>query len=270
MKAFMLHLRFELLAGLRNRVLLLMNYLLPLGFYALIGGMMVQINPGFGEQLIPAMVVFALLSGVIMGLPTPLVEARAAGILRCYRVNGVPAFSLLAIPAIASAVHMILVAAAITLSAPLLFGAPLPVHWPAFLLVVGLIFFAHSGLGVLIGVISPHNRLAILWQQLIYLPSILLGGLMVPLAMLPDHLRKLGHLFPATYGMQAFQSLAYGRETLYHPYLVLAALVAGGLAAFGLAFYLFSWDERRRARRAGPTLAAFALAPYLVGALLLA
>src|SRR5690554_275738 len=86
MNAIIYHFSLEFLAGLRNRTLLLMNYLMPLGFYALMGAMMTKINPPFAQQIIPAMVVFATLSSAILGLPGPLVEARESEILRSYRI----------------------------------------------------------------------------------------------------------------------------------------------------------------------------------------
>jgi len=58
MTAFTQHFSFEFKTGIRNPGLMLMNYLLPLGFYAMMGAIMVKINPTFGETLIPAMILF--------------------------------------------------------------------------------------------------------------------------------------------------------------------------------------------------------------------
>ncbi len=269
MKTVALHYSFEFLAGMRNRTLLLMNYLMPLGFYALVGTMMAQINPFFGDQMIPAMVAFAILSGTIMGLPTPLIESREGGILRSFRVHGFSAAPLLAMPAITTAVHTGLVAAVITLTAPMLFDAPAPTDPWTFVLITALLAFALSGLGSLIGVVSAGSKVAILWQQLIYLPSMILGGLMIPVEILPDAFARVAHLLPATYGMQAFLGGAFGMESLYSPAAAAGVLFAGGIAAFGLALYLFSWDDKNGGRRGHPALAALALLPYAIGAIFL-
>jgi ABC-2 type transport system permease protein len=269
MRAFTLHFAFEFAAGLRNRTLLLMNYLFPLGFYLFAGAMMTGINPLFKEQLLPAMVIFTVLAGAILGLPAPLIEAREKGILRSYRINGVPAASLLAIPAISTAIHLLLTAAVITATAAPIFNTPLPQNWPAYILVFLLMLFAYSGLGSLIGVISGSSRISILWSQLIYLPSILLSGMMVPGDLMPPLFIKIGHLFPAAYTMQAYHALAQGQETLYAPLWALLILLAGGAIAFTLAQYLFTWDSRNNGRRSRPVLAVLALLPYLLGALLL-
>ena len=100
MTAFARHFSFEFRTGVRNRTLLLMNYLFPLGFYLMMGFVMPQINPLFLESMLPAMVTFAILAATLLGLPDPLVSAREAGIFRSYKINGVPSGSIVTIPAL--------------------------------------------------------------------------------------------------------------------------------------------------------------------------
>ena len=105
----------------------------------------------------------------MLGLPDPLVTAREAGIFRSYKINGVPAFSILVIPALTTVLHTAVVTIIITATAPLLFDAPSPVNWPIFVLTFLLTAFACAGLAVLIGVVSPSSRMTVLWSQLIIL-----------------------------------------------------------------------------------------------------
>ena len=106
MSAFTTHFSFEFKTGIRNKNLLLMNYLFPLGFFLMMGAIMPSINPYFRETMIPAMVTFAILAATLLGLPDPLVNARETGIFRSYKINGVPARSILAIPAVTTALHL--------------------------------------------------------------------------------------------------------------------------------------------------------------------
>lgn len=269
MTAFVQHFNFEFRTGLRNKSLLLLNYLFPLGFFVMMGFLMGSINPPFIETMIPAMILFAVLSGTILGLPNPLVEAREAGIFRSYRINGVPALSILAIPALTTAFHAVITGAIITATANPLFDAPLPVNWVALAGVTLLTAFTCAGLGALIGVISANSQFTILWSQLIYLPSMMLSGMMVPVSLLPGALARAARLLPGTYAMQAYQGLAYGRPAEMAPWLCITILLAGGALAFGLAILLFNWDNRNETRRLHPALAALALVPYAVGAVLL-
>lgn len=269
MNAFANHFSFEFFTGIRNKQLLLMNYLFPLGFYLMMGFVMPSINPLFLETMIPAMVVFAILAATFLGLPDPIVSAREAGVFRSYKINGVPSLSILTIPALTTMLHLVIVAAIITVSASLLFEAPLPVNWINYGLTFAAMAFACAGISVLIGVISPSSRMTVLWSQLNFLPSMLLGGLMLPYSMLPVVAGKIAQLLPATHAMNAFNGLAMGKAAELAPWGSITVLFISGLLAFGLAIYLFSWDRSNATRRGHPLLALLVLLPYIVGLVLL-
>ena len=269
MNAFLNHFSFEFRTGIRNKSLLLMNYLFPLGFYAMMGLVMVEINPTFLETMIPSMTVFAILAATMLGLPDPLVTAREAGIFRSYKINDVPAISILVIPALTTILHMVVVTTIITATASLFFNAPLPVNWLGFVVTLLVMAFACAGLGVLIGVTASSSRMTVLWAQLIFIPSMLLSGIMMPYSMLPETASKVAQLLPATYAINAFRGLAQGLPADFDPWGSLIVLLAGGVLALGLALYLFNWDRRNTTQRGHPLLALLALLPYVVGILLL-
>ncbi len=265
MNAFISHFSFEFRTGIRNKQLLMMNYLFPLGFYMMMGFIMTGINPPFLETMIPAMVVFAILAATFLGLPDPLVNAREAGIFRSYKINGIPSISILTIPALSTMLHLVVVTVIITVTAPLLFNAPLPVNWPNYALAFIAMAFASAGISVLIGVISSSSRVTVLWSQIIFLPSMLLGGLMFPYDMLPDVAGKVSQLLPATQAMNAFNGLAMGKAADFAPWGSVAVLFLSGVLALGSAIYLFSWDSHNTARRGHPSLALLFLLPFVIG-----
>lgn len=269
MKAFLNHFKFELQIGVRNRTLLFMNYLFPLGFYALMALLMTQVNPLFIESMIPSMVTFAIIAATLLGLPEPLVTAREAGIFRSYKINNVPALSILLIPAITTIFHLMVVTTIITSTGALFFNAPLPVNWLNYILIFFSISLASSGLGVLIGVISTSSRITTFWSQIIFLPSMILGGLMLPHNMLPMAMRKFAQLLPATHAMNAFRGLAENLSADFNPIWSILILLTGGIMAFGLAAYLFNWDNRNPVRQKSPHLAFLALLPYIIGVFLI-
>ena len=264
MTAFANHFSFEFRTGIRNKTLLLMNYLFPLGFYLMMGFVMPQINPTFQANIIPSMVVFAILAATMLGLPDPLVNARENGIFRSYKINGVPSTAILLIPGLTTMLHLVIVAAIIVITAPVLFNAPMPVNWSNFILVFLAMTTACTGLGVLIGIISPSSRLTVLYSQLVFIPSMLLGGLMLPYSMLPDAAGRISRLLPATQAMNAFSGLAMGTTADFNPWGSVVILLLSGLVAFSLAIYLFSWDSKNTTRRGHPVLALLVLVPFLV------
>jgi len=267
MAAFTYHVAFEFKTGLRNATLLLMNYLFPLGFYVVMGLVFTQVNPFFKGVMAPAMVIFAVMASTILGLPGPLVESREAGIYRSYRVNGIPAASIVAIPMLTTIVHALIVSAIIALTVPL-FGGLVPSRWGAFIGLILLTAFTCGAFGALIGVASTSSRATVLWSQLIFLPSMILGGLMLPLELLPASVRPISALLPTAHAMQAFLGLAYGQKTVLAPLASVAILATSALLAFGLAIYLFNWDSRNLSRRGHPLLALLAMVPYVVAILL--
>jgi ABC-2 type transport system permease protein len=152
---------------------------------------------------------------------------------------------------------------------PLLYDASTPANWLSFILVFVALSFACAGLGLLIGVISPSSRSTVLYSQLIFIPSMLLGGLMLPYSMLPDAAGRISQLLPATQAMNAFNGLAMGQEADFSPSGSLILLFISGLLAFGLANFLFSWDSSNTTRRGHPALALLAFLPYAIGLFLL-
>jgi len=86
-------------------------------------------------------------------------------------------------------------------------------------------------------------------SQIIFIPSMLVGGVMLPYDFLPTGAQMLARIFPPTHAMNAI-------------------LFAGGILAFWLAIYLFNWDRQNQTRRGHPALAAIALLPWLASLLL--
>jgi ABC-2 type transport system permease protein len=269
MSAFTTHFAFEFKTGIRNKNLLLMNYLFPLGFYLMMGFIMPAINPLFRQTMVPAMVTFAILAATLLGLPDPLVNARETGIFRSYKINGVPAASILLIPGLTTGLHLVIVSLIIVFTAPLLFDASVPTQSLNFFITLAAMFLACAGLGVLIGVVSPSTRMTVLYSQVIFVPSMLLGGLMMPYSILPAAVHPLAQLLPATHAMNAFNGLAMGAAADFNPWASVLMLTISGLLAFLLALYLFSWDRKNSKRRGHPALALLALVPYIAGILLL-
>jgi ABC-2 type transport system permease protein len=269
MRAFKNHFNFEFKTGIRDKNLLLLNYLFPLGLYIMLGFLMKNINPGFIEIIIPSMIVISILISTVLGLPDPLVKSRDAGIFRSYKINGVPATSIVLIPPLTIVMHMVIVAIIITPTAFLLFNAPLPQNWYSFIFIFLLTVFTLSGLGVLIGVASSSTRSTILWSQLIFLPSMIIGGFFIPQSLVPDVLKRIGLLLPSTHAINMFRYYSYNQPIDYNPVFSLIILLCIGILAFGLAIFLFNWDNKNKTRRGHPSFAFIAIIPLIIAAILL-
>lgn len=270
MSAFIYHFVYDFRNGLRDKSLLLMNYLFPLAFYILMGLLMTGLNPTFAPTMIPATILVAMMACTLLGLPNPVVESREAGIYRSFKINGVPALSIVTIPILSSFVHIILVSVIITATAGPFFKAGIPVNWSGFVLVLILTAFTMASFGMLIGVVSPNSRLIVLFSQSIFLPSMILGGLMIPSSMLPSGLFRVSLLLPTPYAMNAWRGLSLGLDTTFDPRWALLVLFSSAVIAFVLSIYLFSWDSQNKRAGHNPLLALLTLIPYVLGAIFLA
>ncbi len=270
MSAFFYHFMYDFRTGLRDKTLLMMNYLFPLGFYILMGLLMTSLNPTFTPTMTPAIILVAMMACTLLGLPGPIVDARETGIFRSFKINGVPALSIVTIPILSSFVHIILVSIIITATAGPLFKAGIPVNWINFALILLLTAFTMASFGMLIGVISPTSRAIVLFSQAIFLPSMILGGLMVPSTMLPPTLYRVSLLLPTPYAMNAWRGLAFGMPSTFDPRWAALILLVSGIIAFALSIYLFTWDSKNKRRGHNPALAALTLVPFVLGAIFLA
>jgi len=267
MSAFAHHLSYDFRTGVRDRSKLLMYYLFPLVFFLLMGGLMSSVNPGFTKVIVPGMTLFAFMCSSFLTLPSGLVTAREAGVYRSYRINGVPSTSIMGIPVLSTAVHMAIITVIILVAAPRLFHGVVPSNLPGFVGAALLSYLACAGAGVLIGVAAGNANLTILVSQLFYIPSIVLGGLMVPASILPPALQRISLLLPATHCMRVFSGLAMP-DAGGVPVLSLAVLAASIVLSFGLAAFIFEWDSRAAAPSRKAWLALVGFLPYVAAAVI--
>jgi ABC-type multidrug transport system, permease component len=236
MSAVLNHLSIQFKMDLRERAILLVFYIIPLIFYAVMGAVFSSINVGTKETLSASMIIFGTTMGAVLGMPGPLITMRESGVLRAYRVNGIPGAAVLLVQACSAFLHLFIVSVIIVFSAPFLFGAAQPQDFGMFFLVLICLLFTNIMIGLLIGVTARSQSSATMLSQAVFMPSLLLSGIMFPASMLPEPFLWLGRVFPATHVMQAFTGLAFGLDTQISPPLALAVCVGIGVLAGGAAF----------------------------------
>ncbi len=248
MNAFFTYLWIQFKVDLRDRGLLLNYYLVPLAFFIVMGAVFSSVTPLMKTTLSASMTIFAITMGAVMGAPTMLVKMRESGTMRAFKVNGISGTSVLIVHGLSTFIHLFIVAAIIYFIAPLAFHAQMPVSIPAYFAIVAAYLLVCIGIGLLIGVTAPSQTYTTMLSMLVFLPSLLLSGIMFPAEMLPDALRLVGRLFPATYSLQSFYGLAYGMPTVIDPYLSLVCIAGYSLILFGLAFWRMN-DLKRNEQR---------------------
>jgi len=239
---------------------MLLNYLFPLAFFVLAGTLMANISPTFRDTMIPAMSLFASMSCFLLGMPSALVSARDAGVLRSFRINGVPGWTALTMPVLANFVHVAVATLLIALIGTTVMTATAPSDAARFVLGWVLGVAATAGFGAVIATVASNSRGTVLLAQLVFIPSMILGGLMTPPDALPPALSRISLLLPAAHAMRVFSGTPGWR-------LSALSLAAGSVVAFAVAALLYEWDTKNQ-RPAWTKLAAIlAFAPYVAAAI---
>jgi ABC-2 type transport system permease protein len=239
MKALLKFLMIQLKMDLREKGTLMNYYVVPLLFYILIGSVFSQ--PETKSTLAATMIIFAVTMGAVVGIPGPLVKMRECGTLRAFSVNGISIGMVTFVHAISAFIHVLIVSVIIFCTSPLIFKSDNPTYPVWFFCVLLLFLFASTAIGVLIGTVARNQSFVTTFSQLVFLPSILLSGIMFNTSMLPKVLMWVGRIFPATHAMQMFKGLAFHKQTDYNSMIALLVLTAIGVAAVILT-YLRIWE----------------------------
>lgn len=92
MKAFLYGVALQWKLDIRSKTLLITCYIVPLLFFAVMGGIFTSINPEAKSTLIQSMTVMGVSMGALIGLPPSLAEIYGSDIKKVYKANGVPLY----------------------------------------------------------------------------------------------------------------------------------------------------------------------------------
>ncbi|MBP1619232.1 MAG: type transporter [Bacteroidetes bacterium] len=237
MSTFFKYLRIQFLMDLRERSTLMNYYLVPILFFFVIGSVFSSINPLMKSTLAASMSIFSITMGAIMGAPIPIVKVRESGTLRAFRINGIPDVAVLAVQAISSFLHLMIVSAIIYFAAPLVLHAQIPPYPGAYAAVLLLYLCASVGIGVLIGTAAQNQAMSSMLSMIVFLPTVLFSGIMFPIKMLPESFRWVSWVFPGTHAMQAFIGLAYNRQTDFSPAIAVLVLAGIGIVTYAASIW---------------------------------
>lgn len=206
MSAFLYGAALQWKLDLRNKGILLTYYVVPLVFFAFMGGIFSSINPMAKDTLIQSMSVFGVTMGAILGAPTPLVELYGSEIKKAYKVGGIPLWAAAINNFISAFVHLFLMSLVIFIIAPLAFEAKIPANLALYFLSLAIFIIVSLSVGTALGLLIKNISKLTMASQLIFLPSIMLAGIMFPVNMLPEGLESASKIFPATWGFKMMNS----------------------------------------------------------------
>lgn len=200
MSAFLYGIALQWKLDLRSKSLLITCYVVPLLFYAIMGGIFTSINPEAKYTLIQSMTVLGVSTGALMGLPPSLAEIYGSDIKKMYKANGVPLYLGLVSMILSAFIHLMIMCAIICITAPIVFGATPPASIPLYFGSTAITIAVSLSIGSVLGLLVKNQAKLTMISQVIYLPSIMLSGIMFPVDLLPGFLKLAGKIFPAAWG----------------------------------------------------------------------
>lgn len=230
MNSFLYGVALQWKLDIRSKSLLVTCYIVPLIFFLLMGGIFTSVMPEMKSTLIQSMIVMSVSMGAFIGLPPSLIETYGTDVKKVYKANGVPLYLGLVTMFLSAFVHLMITCVIILLLAPVLFDATLPIYFPSFFSALAIYIIVSLSIGCILGMIVKNQAKLTMIAQLVFLPSIMLSGIMFPVDFLPDFLGTIGRIFPAFWGYRLMVDNGFCLENLWYLILIFfAAVIACGI-----------------------------------------
>lgn len=211
---------------IRSKSLLVTCYIVPLIFFLLMGGIFTSVMPEMRSTLIQSMIVMSVSMGAFIGLPPSLIETYGSDVKKVYKANGVPIYLGIATMFLSAFVHLMISCVIILLLAPILFEAALPTQLPFFFLALAIYITVSLSIGSILGLAVKNQAKLTMIAQLVFLPSIMLSGIMFPIELLPDFLEIIGCIFPASWGYRLMLDNGFCLENLWYLIVIFFAAIS--------------------------------------------
>lgn len=229
MSAFLYGVALQWKLDIRSKSLLITCYVVPLLFFAIMGGIFTSINPEAKYTLVQSMTVMGVSMGALIGLPPSLVELYGSDIKKVYKANGVPLYLGLVSMFLSAFIHLLIMGAIICIVAPIAFDAAPPASLPVYFGSLAIFIAVSLSIGSVLGLAVKNQAKLTMISQVIFLPSIMLSGIMFPVDLLPRVFEMAGKIFPATWGYKllAGDGFHFGNLWPLAAILLTAAILCG-------------------------------------------
>lgn len=229
MGAFLYGIYLQWKLDIRSKTLLITCYIVPLLFFAIMGGIFTSVMPEARYTLIQSMTVFGVTMGALIGLPPSLVEIYSSDIKKVYKANGVPLYLGLVLTNISAYIHLFIMSIILYIAAPFAFNAEMPENPVLYFASLAIFIAVSLSIASIIGLAVKDQAKTSMVSIIIFLPSIMLSGIMFPIELLPKAFEIVGKIFPASWGYRVMADSTFQLENLLPlvAILILAICVCG-------------------------------------------
>lgn len=222
MKAMLYEIFLHWKLNARSKEMLVHFYLVPFLFYLLVSSIFTSIMPDVHTTLIQSMTVFSVTMGGVLGSPYSLVEFYGSEVKKAYHVGNIPLWSMALGNFLSSLLHLFIMCMIIFATAPIIFDAVIPENMAQYFLLLFLTMAASLCVGMVFGLYVKSASKMGMATQLVFLPSMMLSGIMFPVSLLPDGLQTIGKILPATWGFESMCTVGLQFRKIY-PLLIITA-----------------------------------------------
>ena len=212
MSAFLYGVSLQWKLDIRSKTLLITCYIVPLLFFAVMGGIFTSVMPEARYTLIQSMTVFGVTMGALIGLPPSLVEIYSSDIKKVYKANGVPLYLGLVLTNISAYIHLFIMSIILYIAAPLAFNAEIPENPVLYFASLAIFIAVSLSIASIIGLAVKDQAKTSMVSIIIFLPSIMLSGIMFPIELLPKAFEMVGKIFPASWGYKVMADSTFQLE----------------------------------------------------------
>ena len=200
MKAMLYGIKVQLKIDIRSKTLLVTCYVVPLLFFAIMGGIFTSLMPEAKNTLIQSMTVMGVSMGAFIGVPPSMVEVYGTDIKKMYIAIGIPlCFGVITL-VVSAFIHLMIMSMIIFTLAPIVFHSTIPSNIPLYFITLALFVIVSLAISCVLGLAVKNQAKLTMYSQVVFLPSIMLSGIMFSAELLPNFLESMGKLFPATWG----------------------------------------------------------------------
>ena len=220
MSAFLYGVSLQWKLDIRSKTLLITCYIVPLLFFAVMGGIFTSVMPEARYTLIQSMTVFGVTMGALIGLPPSLVEIYSSDIKKVYKANGVPLYLGLVLTNISAYIHLFIMSIILYIAAPLAFNAEIPKNPVLYFASLAIFIAVSLSIASIIGLAVKDQAKTSMVSIILFLPSIMLSGIMFPSELLPRPFATVGKIFPASWGYKLLTDHGFNFQNLWPLLLV--------------------------------------------------
>jgi ABC-2 type transport system permease protein len=240
MRGFWNHFLITLILNCRNVQALLFGYGVPVLFLVAF-----HIMFGTTSASLAQLLTISALGGACFGMPIAMVAERDRGVWRRYRLTPMGSGGFVLSTMLA---RWVLVCSSAVLQLALsmaFYHTPFPLHPLELVIAFSCAAFAFIGIGLIITTLANSIGSVQALGQSLFLPMIMIGGVGIPVHMLPDWARHVSLFLPGRYAVDSiYNTLIEGgvERALFN----LVSLLVIGAAATAVGWKLFRWESSAR------------------------